>query len=519
MTHRMTHQSTGGAGPDIRHTALAVGADPAWPLALTSFAGLAVLMVALLHDVAGAMAHTWWTNVTYNHGFFVLPTSLYLIWLRRAELRRITPRLEPLGLVALVAMMGGWLLGRAADVLAVEETAMVGMLIGLFVFIFGRTITRRLVFPLAFLFFMVPVGDALIPPLQDLTAQFAVALLRLIGIPVFHDGIMIEIPNGLFRVAEACAGVRFLIANVVISALFAHLAYRRRWKFWLFLGIGFVLPIVANGFRAFGIILIAHLSDGKLAAGVDHLVYGWLFFSIVMIVLLAIGNSFADRRLGDFSREAMAVPLRAGGKGWPWRIRTATLAAFVLLAGPAYAWTVMAPAEIVSMSTALPAPTVAGWRQVPGTGWQPDFPGADRTLLSAFEGPEGRPVELFVAYYAQQRQGAEVVYYANQLQGGGWSRVASGGVGGIADMPTARLDRMARGNQQKLVLSWYWVGGRFTANEYEAKLYQSLATLFGVHPAAAAIAVAADTPEDAARFIGAFALEPYLDSLAEPPVQ
>ena len=75
---------------------------------------------------------------------------------------------------------------------------------------------------------MVPIGDALITPLQDFTARFAVELLRLSGIPVFHDGVMIQIPNGLYEVAEACAGIRFLIANLVISALFAHLAYEKR---------------------------------------------------------------------------------------------------------------------------------------------------------------------------------------------------------------------------------------------------------------------------------------------------
>ena len=120
--------------------------------------------------------------------------------------------------------------------LAVEEVALVGMLVALFIFVFGREVSKRLVFPLAFLFFMVPVGDALITPLQDFTARFAVELLRLSDIPVFHDGVMIQIPNGLYEVAEACAGIRFLIANLVISALFAHLAYEKRWKFWLFLG-------------------------------------------------------------------------------------------------------------------------------------------------------------------------------------------------------------------------------------------------------------------------------------------
>jgi exosortase A len=487
-------------------------ADPAWMRALAWFAGLSALLVALFHDVAGAMVYTWWTNVTYNHGFFVLPVSLWLIWLRRDNLKRIIPRQEPLALLALAAMGGGWLIGRAGDVLAVEEVALVGTLVALFVFVFGREVSGRLVFPLAFLFFMVPVGDALIAPLQDFTARFAVKLLRLSGIPVFHDGIMIQIPNGLYEVAEACAGIRFLIANLVISALFAHLAYEKRWKFWLFLGIGFALPIVANGFRAYGIILIGYWSDGKLAAGVDHLIYGWVFFSIVMIALLMIGNSFADHRLGDFPEER--VMRNTAARGWPWRSRTAILAALVLAAGPAYAWTVMAPPEVTPSKATLPPPAVAGWESGPASDWHPSFPGADQTLLSAFESG-GRRVELFVAFYRHQRQGAEVVYHANRFDGNGWSRVESRTSDDLGGMPPAQEDRLVRGSRQRLVLSWYWVGGRFTASPYEAKFYQSISTLLGIRPAAAAVAISVERLEDAVDFLQGVALDPWLESLSE----
>jgi exosortase A len=487
-------------------------ADPAWMRALAWFAGLSALLMALFHDVAGAMVYTWWTNVTYNHGFFVLPISLWLMWLRRDTLRQMTPRQEPLALLALAVLGGGWLIGRAGDVLAVEEVALVGMLTALFVFVFGRDISKRLVFPLAFLFFMVPIGDALITPLQDFTARFAVKLLRLSSIPVFHDGVMIEIPNGLYEVAEACAGIRFLIANVVISALFAHLAYEKRWKFWLFLGIGFTLPIIANGVRAYGIILIGYWSDGKLAAGIDHLIYGWVFFSIVMIVLLMIGNSFADRRLGDFP-EGSAMRNTAA-RGWPWRSRTAVLAALVLAAGPAYAWTVMAPPGVTGSNAALPPPLVADWAVGPASDWRPSFPGADRTLLSRFES-KGRQAELFVAFYRHQRQGAEVVYHANRLDGNGWSRVESRALDGLPGMPQAQVDRLVRGSRQRLVLSWYWVGGRFTASPYEAKLYQSISTLLGIRPAAAAVAISVERPEDAKDFLQGLALDPWLESLSE----
>ncbi len=143
----------------------------------------------------------------------------------------------------------------------------------------GWRIFRAMLFPMLYLFFMVPTGEFLVPRLQDFTASFVVLGLQLVNIPVFLDGVFIRIPNGLFEVAEACAGLRFLIANVAFGFLFANLMYRGWRKRIIFVALSFIVPIFANGLRAFGIVMIAHLSDNKLAAGVDHIVYGWGFSS------------------------------------------------------------------------------------------------------------------------------------------------------------------------------------------------------------------------------------------------
>jgi EpsI family protein len=226
-----------------------------------------------------------------------------------------------------------------------------------------------------------------------------------------------------------------------------------------------------------------------------------------------IGNSFADRRLGDFPQTA-AGTRNAPARGWPWRSRTAVLAALVLVAGPAYAWTVMAPPAMTATGAALPPPVLSEWSPVPSSDWRPSFPGADSTLLSGFES-SGRRVELFAAYYRHQRQAAEVVYHANRLDGGGWSRVESRTLDDVPGMPAAQLDRLVRGSRQRLVLSWYWVGGRFTASPYQAKLYQSIATLLGIRPAAAAVALSVERLEDASAFLDGVALDPWLEGLSE----
>jgi exosortase A len=517
-------------------------AAPGWAPALARFGVLAAVLALAFAEVIAALAATWAGSTTFNHGFLILPISLTLVWRQRAELRRMAPRQEPWALPALLALSAGWLAGRAADVMLVQQAALVGLLIGLAVFCFGRRVAMRIAFPLGFLAFMVPVGEGLVPALQDITAEFAVALLRLAGIPVFHDGILIQTPGGLFEVAEACAGIRFLIANVVIATLFAHLAFRHWWKAAAFIALGIALPILANGLRAFGIIILAHLTDNRVAAGADHLIYGWGFFAFVMIALLLIGNLFADRAPGDFARPRDPAPApRDGwgtedGRGGRRGAALALAAGLAVLAGPAYGWAVIRPPPVMPPAEAVPPAVAAPWRAVAAAGapWQPRFPHADLIVQQNYRIEDGRdggggpPVTLVIAYYTHQRQGAEAVHHANRFDDGtAWRRLATGRLtpgrlrpaAGAGLPAAARFDRLAGSDGPRLVVSWYWVGGHATADPVVAKLRQMLAALTGAAPAAAVIALAADyhaEPAEALAAIDAFlaAAEPLPDWLA-----
>ena len=235
--------------------------------------GVATLFIGItFYDAWASMVRTWINTTTYHHGFIVLPISAFLVWRERDALKLIPPTQEPLGLILILGAGLVWVLGQAGDVQVFSQIGALGTFIAVFITLLGREVTRHLIFPLIFLGFMVPIGDELVPTLQMVTAEFSVGLLRIIGIPVFHDGIMITTPSGLFEVAAACAGIRFLIANIVVAALFAYLSYKTVWKWALFMARAVIIPIIANGFRAFGIIYVAYLTDNEVATGVDHIV-------------------------------------------------------------------------------------------------------------------------------------------------------------------------------------------------------------------------------------------------------
>ncbi|MEX2453637.1 MAG: exosortase A, partial [Rhodospirillaceae bacterium] len=250
-----------------------------------AFAGLC----ALFWGTVSQMVTTWYVSATFNHGFLIAPICGWLIWERREAIAAYVPKPDFRGVLPIAVCAAFWLIADAASVNFIKEFAFVGMIQATVFTVLGWRLVRAMLFPLAFLLFAVPFGEFLVPYLQDLTAVMVVAGLNWIGIPVFLDGIFLSIPSGNFLVAEACSGVRFLIATVALGALFANLSFRSLSRRLIIVLLSIAVPIVANGIRAFGIVWLAHISDHTIAVGVDHLIYGWIFFAIVTVLLLAIG--------------------------------------------------------------------------------------------------------------------------------------------------------------------------------------------------------------------------------------
>src|SRR5665213_4040688 len=298
MASRMLHQRI----PAGRAVAVAVDTPPvasasaraAWRHALPALVLVIVWILACYASTAMGMVRIWSNSETFTHGFVVPPIVLWLIWRRRADLAQRVPQPALWGLAPLAIAGLAWLAGRLGEVNAVAQLAMTAMIVLAVPAVLGVRIARRLMFPLAFLFFAVPIGDFVLPVLLDWTANFTVAALRASGIPVYREGLMFIIPSGAWSVIEACSGVRYLIASLMVGTLFAYLSYRSNRRRWLFVGFAILVPIIANWVRAYLIVLLGHLSGNRLAVGVDHIIYGWLFFGIVITLMFWIGGHWRE---------------------------------------------------------------------------------------------------------------------------------------------------------------------------------------------------------------------------------
>ena len=157
----------------------------------------------------------WYGNEIFNHGFFIVPGAFYLIYLKRYELLSKPIQTSALSLAVIIPALLLYVIGIAGDIQLFLHAATFTLLPALIWLLIGTQAARTILFPLVFMLFSIPVGEQLIPYLQEIAADGSVALLHLSGVPLFRSGLYIEIPQGRFLVAEACSGVSFFIASFV----------------------------------------------------------------------------------------------------------------------------------------------------------------------------------------------------------------------------------------------------------------------------------------------------------------
>ena len=463
-----------------------------------------IVVLAIFWDTAASMVAVWYRSPTFGHGFLILPISLYLAWQRRQRVALHMPVPSLWGLPLLAVLGFGWLFGTLADVLVVRQLALVGILEALVWTALGTRTMMDLRFPLGFLWFAVPIGEFLVPPLQDFTAVFAAKALELSGVPVLLEGRILSIPSGTWSVAAACSGLRYLIASLVVGCLYASFAYQSWGRRLGFVLASVVVPILANALRAYGIVMLGHLSDNRIATGVDHLIYGWIFFSLVMAVLFWLG-SYWRQSAGEGGQprppEVRWSPAREGDRDRACATQSMVLAvaggvALVALA-PVSAWALL---NRMQTPTALrpAAPQVSPpWVQLGeyAGNWVPHFAGTDAEVLASFTAGT-QPVHLYLGYYANERQGAELINSENTiLVRKQWERITEGNRHITVDGRSLRVHEMTMRSthgQTRLAWTWYWVAGEFTSDPYYAKLLLVKARLLGGLQGAAGVAMSAD---------------------------
>ncbi len=462
-----------------------------WRQAFTALILLLAWTLFLYRDTGTAMVTIWARSETFTHGFLVPPIVLWLVWRQRQVIAGLTPK-PMLGASVIIAGAAfSWLLGDLVAVNAVTQLAFVALLVLAVPAVLGISVARLIIFPLGFLFFAVPIGEFLMPQLMEWTANFTVIALRLSGIPVYRDGLQFVIPSGNWSVVEACSGVRYLIASLTVGTLFAYLNYQSTQRRVLFVIVSIVVPVVANWLRAYMIVMLGHLSGNKLAAGVDHLIYGWLFFGVVIMLMFIIGARWAEPEkvmsLGSTGSPVQHQPMTPAELWIP-------VACFaVLVASPHIAlWAIDRGEDVGPIPFTAPTVLASDWQAVlpEGRSFKPAFQNPSAEINTTYAS-QRQSVGLYLGFYRHQNYSRKLVSSDNVLVASKdpqWVQVASPGreitLGGKSvALRTTELRGIAlseQANDGRLVV-WqiYWINGTMTASDYLAKVYTAFYRLTG----------------------------------------
>ncbi len=254
---------------------------------------IAIVLTAYQPAVASAI-YLWLHHNTYGYAFLVLPIAAYLVWRDKQYFDTHFP--EPTIHAAPLALLFAafWLSGEKLGTLEVQHVAIPGMMIAVIVAGIGIAAARQFWLPLVYLFLLAPAGTPLIPILQDVAGVIVKLLLWIGQIPFYAEGHDLEVATGKYTIAPGCSGLNFVLAMATIAPLYATLMFTNGRKWFIAVALMMAMVPVANGIRIFAIIGIAEYTNKAIDITADHLLYGWLFFSLVVVVMFWIGSRYAD---------------------------------------------------------------------------------------------------------------------------------------------------------------------------------------------------------------------------------
>lgn len=253
---------------------------------------LAALLLWMYLPILYHLAAQWWNDPNFSHGFFVPVFSALVIWQERSRLAAARVRPSWWGALFLVAGLCILVLGQMGAEIFLSRVSLLIVLAGLIVLFLGWSFFRRLLFPWALLFLMIPIPaivfNQITFPLQILASKVASTVLPWMGVPVLREGNIINLPAMALEVAEACSGIRSLISLLTLAAIYGYLMERKNSIRILLVLAAIPIAVAANSFRIVGTGLLVQYWDPAKAQGFFHEFSGWLIFVISLLLLFVL---------------------------------------------------------------------------------------------------------------------------------------------------------------------------------------------------------------------------------------
>ena len=273
--------------------------NPLDALALAGIGAVAFYFFAIFHPfVEGAQSTAKWAYDAWQgnqaYGAMVPWVALGLFWYHKDDLKKAAAGSFNAGMVPLVLGILVFIVGVRCMQPRFALASIPFLLYGAVHFGWGKAPARVVLFPCAFLLFMIPVGalEQATSNLQFIITGLVGTLSRLFGIAILAVGTTLTATDGSFNfeIAEGCSGIRSITAMTMLTAVYVHLTQDRLWKKGLIFGSSLLFAIVGNTGRIFTVVLVAKFYDSKFAAGLYHDYSGYVFFPIALLAMLGFSQ-------------------------------------------------------------------------------------------------------------------------------------------------------------------------------------------------------------------------------------
>ncbi len=252
---------------------------------------VAVGVSFLYFSVFSGLVHDWSTNDNYSHGFFIPLISLYMIYVMRGELKRCPIKPVNLGLPVLLFGLAQLLVAVTGSEFFLQRTSLLPVLFGLALFLLGTCYAKKLLFPIVYLIFMIPlpaiIWNKIAFPMQLFSTRLTESVVHLIGIPVFREGNILQLASTTLEVVDACSGLRSLTTMFALSAALAWFAGYSTPKKWFLFFMAAPIAVFANIIRLTFTAILASRYGSEVAQGFLHEFSGMVTFFIGLAILLA----------------------------------------------------------------------------------------------------------------------------------------------------------------------------------------------------------------------------------------
>ncbi|MES9939892.1 MAG: exosortase C-terminal domain/associated protein EpsI [Candidatus Thiodiazotropha sp. 6PLUC1] len=453
-----------------------------------------VILTLVYHQTAVSLYLTWTAeNSLQSHGLLLLPLSSYLLfreWYSRRQTLEV--RFRPLFLIALLILSVIWLMSEIAQVQVASQILMILVLCITVFALFGIRESKTLAFPILILLSATSVWSVLSQPLQQPTAILVNQLLHLTGYTSFQESYFITIPEGIFEVGDTCSGLRYQIAAITLALIYAFFSQYSLAISLLYVLMASLIAFISNSIRIFIVVLSGHYTNMTHSLLEDHIWLGWVVF-VICYASFMYATVLVEKRVLPEAEDEPGNQTDVGGRAGSGSYSKILMISSVLLLcasiGPLYS--AFTEKSLQPQLTSKVLLNFKGLTQSPideAGEWSPAWVNADSETRASYS-IQGKGIDFYSAYYAYQEQGKEAVNDLNRaynseiwqakhrldreinLDNGRKLIVLEEGITDI------------KGNE-RMVWSWYYIGGYVSSSKLQSKWHGILAGLKGNSDAA-----------------------------------